>query len=116
MSHETDPVRLFFTDPPRIETERLVLRPLEMTDADDIYEYAQLPEATKYLIRDTHQSIDDSREFLQKALDWRTNAASAGWGLTLRDTGKLIGTIGLHNYEAAHKCVEMGYVIHPLYW
>lgn len=46
MSPETDPVRRLFANPPILETERLVLRQLELADADAVYEYASLAEVT----------------------------------------------------------------------
>jgi RimJ/RimL family protein N-acetyltransferase len=38
-------------DPPftRVTTERLVLRPLEASDADDVWEYQRLPEVLRYI-------------------------------------------------------------------
>jgi ribosomal-protein-alanine N-acetyltransferase len=116
LSHETDLIRLFFADPPRIETARLLLRPLELSDAEAIYAYAKEPEVTKHLMWDRHRSIEDTYRFLQQAIGWRQQAASAGWGIVVKDSQSLIGTIGLHNYEEQNKCIEMGYVISQDYW
>lgn len=116
MSHETDPVRLLFADPPRIETERLVLRPLEMADAESIYEYGSDPEVTKYVIFETHRSIEDTYGFLREAIQWREEGSNAVWGMTLRTNGKLIGTTGLHRYEEQHKTLEIGYALNQLFW
>lgn len=116
MSHETDPVRLYFADPPRIETDRLVLRPLEMSDAESIYEYGRKPEVTEFVIFDTHQSIEDTYVFLRQVDKWRQEASNAVWGITLRSNGKLIGTCGLHHYEENNKTLEIGYALDVPYW
>lgn len=65
---------------------------------------------------DTHRSIDDTKEFLDRALSWRERATDLGYAIVLRESGKMIGSIGLHNYEPHNKCIEMGYVIAPPYW
>jgi ribosomal-protein-alanine N-acetyltransferase len=116
MSPESNTVHDFFVSQPRIETERLLLRPLETSDAESIYTYAKKPEVTKYVIFETHTSIDDSYGFLREVAKWREEASNAVWGITLRDGGKLLGTIGLHRYEADHKSVEVGYAIDVPYW
>ena len=40
---------------PVIETQRLILRKLKITDAQDIYEYAKDPEISKYTVFDYHK-------------------------------------------------------------
>jgi ribosomal-protein-alanine N-acetyltransferase len=116
MSPETDSVRRLFADPPRIETERLVLRPLEMADAEGIYEYAKEPEVTKYVIFETHKSLEDTYAFLREVDQWRKEASNAVWGIRLRLDEKFVGTVGLHRYEPEHKSVEIGYATGIPYW
>ena len=116
MSQETDSVRQYLSNPPRIVTERLLLRPLEMTDAEAIYEYSRKPEVSRFLIFETHRSIEDTYTFLRKALQWREEGTNLVFGITLRDSGKLIGACGLHHYEQDHKSMELGYVLDLPYW
>ena len=50
----------------RLETERLILRRFEITDADDMFEnYASSDNVTKYMTWETHSNIDVTREYLQ---------------------------------------------------
>jgi len=116
MSHETDSARLFFGDLPRIETERLVLRHLEMSDDEAVYAYASDPAVTRYSIFETHKSIEDARTFLKTVQEGRENKSGACWGLVERSTGTLFGSLGLHHYEEAHKRVEAGYALGSKYW
>jgi [ribosomal protein S5]-alanine N-acetyltransferase len=116
MSHETDPVRLYLANPPRIETERLVLRPLEMSDAEAVYEYARKPEVSEHVIFETHRSIEDAYTFIRQVLQWKEEGSNVVFGITLRSDNKLIGSCGLHRYEEQHKCMEIGYAIDLPYW
>lgn len=47
-----------------IETDRLVLRPLRMEDAESVFEYACDPEVTTYVTWDAHKTINDSRTYI----------------------------------------------------
>jgi len=52
--------------PERIETARLVLRRPVITDAELVYQrYASDPEVTRFLGWPRHQSLDDTRAFLE---------------------------------------------------
>ena len=51
-------------DLPSIETRRLFLRALKMSDTDDIFEYASDPEVSKHTFWDTHESIEDTQRFI----------------------------------------------------
>src|SRR5688500_9963223 len=73
MSHETDPVRLLFAESPQIETERLILRPLEMSDDEAVYAYGRDPEVSRLVIFETHRSIEDARTFLASVQEFRVN-------------------------------------------
>ena len=57
----------FFSNLPHIETDRLVLRPLQMSDARDMYEYARDPEVSRYVLWDAHKSIWETKRFLHFA-------------------------------------------------
>ena len=49
-----------------IETERLLLRPITMKDAPDIFSYASDPEVTRYVRFVTHKSIKDTHAFIRR--------------------------------------------------
>ncbi|MZF04828.1 GNAT family N-acetyltransferase, partial [Bacillus anthracis] len=38
------------------------------------------------------------------------------WGIVLKETNTLIGTIGLNNLQLWSKRSEIGYDLHPRYW
>ena len=101
-----------FSDLPVIETERLLLRPLEMGDAEDIFEWISDPQVTAYLFWRAHQSIEDSRDFIA----WVTADDFACWGVVLTENSKVIGNCFLHNVNFEHKRAEIAFNIGRKYW
>ena len=80
-----------FADLPELETERLLLRRMRLDDAEAMFAYASDPEVTRYVLFDTHRSIEDSREFLRFATEGYERGDFGGWGLLLKDSGVFIG-------------------------
>ena len=55
-------------DLPTLETDRLILRKMKSDDAEAVFAYASDPEVTRYVIWETHRSIEDSEAFLDLVL------------------------------------------------
>ena len=104
-----------FADLPELETERLLLRKLRLSDAEAVFAYASDSEVTRYVLWDTHGSIEDSENFLSFANEGYEREDFGGWGLVLKASGAFVGTCGL---EAApeHARAELGYVLSREHW
>ena len=99
--------------PSRIETDRLVLQRLKYEDAEEIfYAYASKPQATKYLAWPTHQSIDDTRNFLKYAVESWDFGIDYSYSIRLKNQ-VLIGSIGAVHDNGK---IQLGYVISPGHW
>ena len=101
--------------PSRLETERLTLRPLTMSDLDDVWAYASDPEVTRFTIFDYHTSRRTTEEWLKSAL-----ASSAGesflFGIAHRQRGKIIGSCGIRAWNREYHLAEMGWALARAYW
>jgi ribosomal-protein-alanine N-acetyltransferase len=102
--------------PQTIETERLKLRRLTMGDDEAIYTYGRDPEVTRNVSFHTHQSIEDARIFLRTVLENYEKNEPSVWAICLKETGGLIGTTGLLNWNRDHYRVEIGYALNRDYW
>lgn len=71
-----------------IETERLILRPFRMEDAEDAFEYLKAPTVNCFACMKLN-SVDEAREEMKK----RINETEYWFAITLKDTGKVIGEI-----------------------
>ena len=52
-----------------MRTPRLAFRKLRLEDEPAVFHYASNPEVTKYVIFPTHQSLEDTRAFIQLNLE-----------------------------------------------
>lgn len=96
--------------PERFGTSRLVLRKPTLDDAEAVFiRYASDPEVTRYLGWPRHQSVDDTKAFLNFS-DAEWNRWPAGPYLIESHSGhKLLGSTGLA-FEAPSRAVT-GYVL-----
>lgn len=106
----------FFSRPPSLYTEDLYLRKPVMRDAKDIFAYASDPEVARYVLWEPHRSLADSRSFL-RFLRGRIRAGyPSSWVVVLRETGRVIGTIGFVWYSDENRVAELGYSFAREYW
>jgi len=100
-----------------IETHRLVLRRFRMEDAEDMFRsWASDPEVTRFLTWPTHSSADTTRAVLG---DWIPRYEDGGyfnWGIVLKETGRMIGSIAVVRLDEAIEEAEMGYCMSRAYW
>jgi RimJ/RimL family protein N-acetyltransferase len=79
----------------RLTTERLILRPPTLTDADAVFlGYAQDPEVARYVHWEVHRSIDDTRAFLERFAAEGEREDNYPWMILRRSDERLIG--GMH--------------------
>ena len=49
---------------PTLYTKRLIIRPLAVSDAEDMYEYAKHSDVTKYLTWEPHPDLGYTKKYL----------------------------------------------------
>jgi [ribosomal protein S5]-alanine N-acetyltransferase len=100
--------------PERLETDRLLIQRLRYEDAEEIfYVYASKPLATKYVSWPTHMSMQETRRFLDYAVQaWKENTEYS-FSIRLKETNLLIGSFGIINDNGK---VSFGYIIGPNHW
>lgn len=99
-----------------LETERLILRPWEESDAESLYEFAKDTRVGPAAGWPVHTSIENSRQIIRDVLRTDENYA-----VTLKGEGKAIGSAGLmigdkSNIKINSSEAEIGYWIGVPYW
>lgn len=107
---------LFFFRLPVLETEDLVLRKPARRDAKDIFCYASDEEVARYVLWEPHRNIGDTRRFIAYLRSRIRSGYPSSWVVTLRKTGRVIGTIGFVSWSAEHRFAELGYSFSREYW
>ena len=105
-----------FLDPPVLETGRLRLRRMRMRDAGDLYAWTSDPEVARYVLWDAHQSLGETREYLRYIRSLYRRGLPSSWGVELKETGRLIGTIGIMSWSREHRSAEVGYSFGRPWW
>ncbi len=105
-----------FSHLPTIRTERLILRTARMSDAQDLYEYSADPEVARHVLWTAHTSIHQTRNYIRYLLRQYRNGQPSSYVITLKDTGKVIGTIGYMWVRPDDRSAEVGYSLHRGYW
>ncbi|MBQ8087000.1 MAG: GNAT family N-acetyltransferase [Clostridia bacterium] len=100
-------------EPIIINTERLCLRPFELSDAPAMYQnWASDPEVTRYLTWPTHASEEVTRTLLALWIEQR----DPSWCVALRETNEAIGSISVVSANVETQTVEIGYCLSRAYW
>ena len=81
--------RKVFSSLPQLETERLILKKIEMANANDMFAYASLSEVTKYLLWSPHLNIEETRGYIEYLQREYRRGNYADWGLNLNPPGCL---------------------------
>lgn len=100
--------------PERLETERLILRRAHLDDAPALFQaYANDPQATRYLSWRTHESVNQTAEFLEGVdASWDSGQEHV-WVLVPADEAEPIGAVGATTDMHG---VEIGYVLGRDFW
>ena len=106
----------YFASLPELETSRLVLRPLKMKDAKDIFAYASDPDVARYVLWEPHKTVADTRNYIRYIRALYHRGLPASWAVTLRESGQVIGTIGFMWYSDANSAAEIGYSFSKAHW
>ena len=106
----------YFSRLPIIETQRLILRPFKMRDCQDVYLYSSDCEVARYVLWDAHRSLSDTRNYLRYMLRLYHDGQPCSWAIVLKETGKVIGSIGYMWLDSVNDSAEVGYSISRTWW
>ena len=104
-----------FTHMPQLTTERLLLRKLEIRDAEDMYAYASMPEVTRYLLWHPHPDLSYTKRYIAYLQTRYSVGEFYDFAVICRRSGKMIGTCGFVRFDTANDSAEVGYVFNPSY-
>lgn len=94
----------------KIETERLILRPLTVEDAKDVFEWVGDPIVNRYMPYPVYKSISQVEKWVSSQSD-----AANEFGFCLKDTGKVIGA-GSITFDPERNAYELGYNLNRAFW
>ncbi|MGE7625367.1 GNAT family N-acetyltransferase [Viridibacillus sp. NPDC096237] len=101
---------------PIIETKRLILRQVTTEDAEDLFTYLSDKDVVKHMGLEPFKTVNDVWDEIR----WYDSIFKEGtgirWGITLKDSGKVIGSCGFLNMLTKHYRTEVGFELSKDYW
>ena len=98
-----------------LETDRLILRPFELDDAESMFNnWASDEEVTKYLTWNTHKSIEETKEILAFWVNQYEKEERINFAIVYKENNELIGGIDVVGYLEGVPVI--GYNLSRKYW
>ncbi|MBM6619589.1 GNAT family N-acetyltransferase [Bacillus suaedaesalsae] len=101
---------------PILETERLKLRKITVDDKENVFAYFSDDLVTRYFGIDNFTKIEQAEEIINAFNNGFEQKQAIRWGIALKHTDELIGSIGFHNISKNNARVEVGYEITRKEW
>lgn len=98
----------------KLETDRLILREMDVEDAADLYEMDADPEVYKYTGDIVPESVAHTAERISKYPDYKKYGYGR-WTTVLKETGEIIGWCGLKYLDDINE-TDLGYRWKPKHW
>lgn len=101
---------------PNIGTKNLVLNSFIIQDAEEIFKIRSDDRVTKYLDRDNHKSVEESRSMVQSIIKSYEDKTGISWIIREKISSEIVGYIGYWNLIRENVRAEIGYALKPEYW
>jgi [ribosomal protein S5]-alanine N-acetyltransferase len=105
-----------FTELPILSTNRLSLREIRDTDAEELFKIKSNREHTQRYGGRTHTSLEDTLRWIESIREGYRNRDSLFWCVTLKQQDAAIGSCLFWHLDEDSKCAELGYELHPDFW
>lgn len=100
-----------------LETERLILRPFRIEDAEDMFHnWASDPEVTRYLTWLPHRSVMETENLLSAWSALYDDPHIYLWVMELKSTGQAVGSISMVDRSEQHEHCSLGYALSRPLW
>ncbi|MFN8546972.1 MAG: GNAT family N-acetyltransferase [Candidatus Eisenbacteria bacterium] len=103
-------------DPVHIETERLLLRSIELSDAPGLFRIFSDPAVMRFWSTRPWDDIEVARGRVKSSIEGRLAREELYVGLFRRSDGELIGTCSLFSFHHPSRRAEIGYALARSAW
>lgn len=101
---------------PLLNTSRLSLRAISAADVDDFYAVYSNPEVMRYWSTPPLPDKDAASKLINEIHESIKRDDILKWGIALRSSDKLIGSVTLFHLDFTHRRAEIGYAQGRAYW
>ncbi len=100
-----------------IESPRFILRPLRVSDVDDVLAYQSNPDVVRFIpwpVRDASM-VSEALITAQHQSTLARQGDYLNLAITHRDDGRVVGQVNAMYVSEQDQCAEIGYVVSPAY-
>ncbi|KAA0549938.1 GNAT family N-acetyltransferase [Bacillus sp. BGMRC 2118] len=101
---------------PVLTTDRLQLRRITLEDKENVFAYFSDDLVTRYFGIDNFTKMEEAEAIINAFNNGFEQKQAIRWGIALKETDELIGSIGFHNISKNNARVEVGYEITRKEW
>lgn len=109
-------INLEFKPFPNLETERLLLRSIDSSDVDDLFEVLSDPDVAENDYFYPVETKEEALSFIKRYKQEIEDKEEITWGIILKENQKLIGTCCLGDFDEDAQRSEIGYSISKAEW
>lgn len=105
--------QISFSPFPVLQTDRLLLRQLESSDDQLIFEYQSNKENFQFVDMPVYTSIEEAQNYIIKMNTGIANNRWIIWAIADQCTNRILGTISIWNLSIEESKAELGYGLYP---
>jgi RimJ/RimL family protein N-acetyltransferase len=106
----------FSNAPPRLQTERLLLRPITMADRDAFFDIHSDAETLKYWSGEPIRERSEADLLVKREVEMSLQEKCLNWAVALPDSNLLIGKFVLFTFSEQNRRAEVGYILDRRHW
>lgn len=101
-----------------LETDRLRLRPITLEDVPMVFDnWVQDPEVARYVTWEVHRSQEVTEGYIGSLVAaYASQESSYDWGIEVKETGELIGSLSFVGVSDRDQVAELGYCLGRNWW
>lgn len=99
-----------------LQTERLVLRPMDEGDTDALFEMCAVPEVVRYTPRPAMTQRVEAEQMIQRIKANYGKGEAFQLGIERKEDRLVLGYCGLFSFHEASRRAEIGYSLDIRYW
>lgn len=99
-----------------VHGQRVDLKEITMDNASALFELRSSDDVMQYIERPRTKNIQEAMDMIQKMDEFAITGNGFTWGVFLKGSNTMIGTMGFYRIEKENLRGEVGYLSHPDYW
>ncbi|MBD1869082.1 GNAT family N-acetyltransferase [Leptolyngbya sp. FACHB-671] len=101
---------------PQLETENLILRQIQLSDAEAVFKIFSDASVTKYHDLDTATRLDQAQFLINRRAELFKSGQRIRWGIACKTNDVIIGSCGYSSWVKNSFRAEIGYELAKIHW